>query len=94
MGLDFDKVSPEEQEYSIHEPTPWPTWSDEGQKFTEFMKGQYKLRCEIGRELVSHIADAFGLAPNFFDKWYERDTLSTFSINHYCPRSRGLVNND
>ena len=30
MGFDYDKVSPNEQEYMIHEPTPWPTWSEEG----------------------------------------------------------------
>lgn len=30
MGMDFDKVSPNEQEYMIHEETPWPTWSEEG----------------------------------------------------------------
>lgn len=30
MGYDFDKVSPEEQEYQIHEQTPWPTWTEEG----------------------------------------------------------------
>ena len=30
MGYDFDKVSPEEQEYSIHEETPWPNWTEEG----------------------------------------------------------------
>lgn len=36
MGYDFDKVSLEEQEYSIHEETPWPIWTEEGRKFTEF----------------------------------------------------------
>jgi len=52
------------------------------------------LRCTIAREILKHIAEGFGLEPNFFDKWYERDTLSTYSVNHYCPRNRGLVNND
>jgi isopenicillin N synthase-like dioxygenase len=48
----------------------------------------------VAKEILNHIADAFNLPTDFFDKWYERDTLSTFSVNHYCPRSRGLVNND
>jgi isopenicillin N synthase-like dioxygenase len=94
MGLDFDKVSPEEQEYTIHEATPWPTWSEEGQQFTAFMKSQYQLRCTVAREILSHIAEGFGLEATFFDKWYARDTLSTFSVNHYCPRNRGITQND
>jgi len=52
------------------------------------------LRCNIAREVLTHIADGFGLDTNFFDKWYERDTLSTFSVNHYCPRDRGITKND
>jgi isopenicillin N synthase-like dioxygenase len=92
MGMDFDKVSPGEQDYQIHEETPWPIWvQDGGQEFTDFMKGQYKLRCSVAREILKHIADGFGLDSNFFDKWYERDTLSTFSVNHYCPRNRGIT---
>jgi isopenicillin N synthase-like dioxygenase len=94
VGMDFDKVSPEEQEYSIHEATPWPAWSEEGEKFTEFFKKQYALRCEVGREIVSCIAEGLGLKEDFFDKWYARDTLSTLSYNHYIPRSRGVVKND
>lgn len=94
MGMDFDQVSAEEQEYQIHEQTPWPTWREDGVEFTKFMKSQYKLRCEIAREILRHIAIAFKLEPNFFDQWYERDTLSTFSVNHYCPRSRGITQND
>jgi isopenicillin N synthase-like dioxygenase len=58
------------------------------------MKSQYQLRCSIAREILRHISDGFGLESNFFDKWYERDTLSTFSVNHYCPRDRGITQND
>lgn len=94
MGMDFDKVTPEEQEYSIHEQTPWPVWCEEGIQFMAFMKHQYQLRCTVAREILRHIADGFELESGFFDKWYERDTLSTFSVNHYCPRSRGITLND
>lgn len=94
MGLDYDKVTPPEQEYILHEETPWPTWSEEGREFTEFMKGQYALRCKVATEILMHIAIAFKLEPTFFDKFYERDTLSTFSVNHYIPRNRGVTNND
>jgi len=52
MGMDFDKVTPGEQEYQIHEETPWPTWCEEGIQFTEFMKGQYKLRCAVAKEIL------------------------------------------
>ena len=44
--------------------------------------------------MLELIAEGLGLDPNFFDKWYERDTLSTYSINHYMPRDRGVVKND
>jgi isopenicillin N synthase-like dioxygenase len=94
MGLDFDKVTPPEQEYILHEETPWPTWSEEGREFTAFMKDQYELRCRVAREILMHIAIAFKLDPQFFDKFYDRDTLSTFSVNHYCPRDRGITKND
>jgi len=58
------------------------------------MKHQYQLRCTVAREILRHIAESFDLDSNFFDQWYERDTLSTFSVNHYCPRDRGITKND
>ena len=58
------------------------------------MEGHYHLRVKIASELVGIIAEGLGKPADFFDKWYNHDTLSTFSINHYVPRSRGLVNND
>lgn len=94
MGLDYDLVSEEEREYSLHERTPWPMETEEERKFTEFMNEHYHLRVRVASELVSIIAEGLGKSPDFFNKWYERDTISTFSINHYCPRSRGLVKND
>lgn len=30
MGLDYEMVSEEEQQYSLHEPTPWPVDTEEG----------------------------------------------------------------
>lgn len=94
MGLDYEKVTEEEKEYVLHEETPWPTWSEQGLEFTEFMKSQYKLRCSVASEILKHIAKAFDLDPAFFDQFYAHDTLSTFSVNHYCPRNRGITQND
>ena len=43
---------------------------------------------------MSVIAEGLGKSPDFFDQWYENDQLSTYSINHYMPRDRGIVKND
>ena len=94
MGLAYDLVSEEEKEYSLHEETPWPDETEDGQKFKDYMQGHYNLRVKVASELVGIIAEGLGKSPDFFDRWYSHDTLSTFSINHYAPRSRGLVNNN
>ncbi len=66
-GLDIEDVSEEEKEYSLHERTPWPEWSDEGKQFTAYMKEHYKLRVSVAAELMSIIAEGLGKSPNFFD---------------------------
>ena len=94
MGLDLEEVRPDEREYSLHEQTPWPDYNDEAKEFTAYMKEHYKLRVRVASELVSLIAEGLGKTPDFFDGWYEHSTLSTYSINHYMPRDRGVVKND
>lgn len=94
MGMDYEDVTEEEKEYSLHEATPWPEYCEEGKAFTAYMKEHYKLRVKVASELVSVIAEGLGKPADFFDQWYSHDTLSTFSVNHYIPRGRSQVKND
>ena len=94
MGLDYEEVSEEEKLYSLHEPTPWPETTEEGKQFTAFMKDHYKLRVSVASELMSVIAEGLGKSSDFFDHWYKNDHLSTYSVNHYMPRERGITKND
>ena len=71
MGSDYDLISEEEREYSLHEKTPWPEQSDEAKLFTAYMKEHYALRVKVSTELVSLIAEGLGKNPNFFDQWYK-----------------------
>ena len=56
------------------------------------MIDHYELRHKTGMYLMSCIAEGLGKPSDFFDRWYEKDTLSTFAANHYAPRSRATVN--
>lgn len=67
MGMDYEDVSEEEKEYSLHESTPWPDYSDDARAFTAYMKEHYKLRVRVSSELVSLIAEGLGKQPDFFD---------------------------
>lgn len=58
------------------------------------MKNHYQLRVRVASELMSVLAEGLGKSPDFFDHWYKNDHLSTYSINHYMPRDRGITKND
>jgi len=41
IGLNYDRVSAEEKQYSLHEATPWPSDTEEGKQFKSFMESYY-----------------------------------------------------
>lgn len=86
IGLDMGKVSKEEQQYSLHEDTPWPK-VDGGDKFKEFMDKHYDVMHKLGIKIMSHIALGLGKPADFFDGWFLNNTCSTLRIIHYLPRS-------
>lgn len=93
MGYDYDLISPEEQRYALYERTPWPE-GEEGKAFRTYMERYYKLMHRLGMKIMEHIAEGLGKPTNFFDKWFEKDTLSTLRTIHYLPRSSEVVKSD
>lgn len=56
IGLDLYKVSREEQQYSLHEETPWPANIDGVDEFKAFMTKHYDVMHRLGIKVMSHIA--------------------------------------
>eukprot|EP00351_Strombidinopsis_sp_SopsisLIS2011_P005459 CAMPEP_0116888008 /NCGR_PEP_ID=MMETSP0463-20121206/22783_1 /TAXON_ID=181622 /ORGANISM="Strombidinopsis sp, Strain SopsisLIS2011" /LENGTH=163 /DNA_ID=CAMNT_0004551849 /DNA_START=359 /DNA_END=850 /DNA_ORIENTATION=+ len=42
-------------------------------------------------KLISYLAVGLGKEKDFFNKWFEKDSLSTFRSIHYLPRKSGVV---
>lgn len=93
IGLDWAQVSEEERRYPLHEETPWPA-VEGGEEFKAFMTKHYDVMHKLGMKVMSHIAEGLGQPAGYFDKWFARDTCSTFRIIHYLPRSADLVQQD
>lgn len=91
MGLEYSKVTEAEKGCPVHEETPWPAAGEEGLRFREFVETKYEERLQLASELMGCVATGLGKPADFFDNWYKEDTCSTFSANHFVPRSRGLV---
>ena len=93
VGLDYDQVSKSEKKYPLQEPTPFPP-SDKDNKFKNFVNNHYQTMQNLSLKIMSYLAEGLGLELDFFDKWFEKDSLSTFRMIHYLPRSSGVVKND
>lgn len=86
IGLDLAKVSDEEQQYSLHEETPWPA-CDDAEEFKLFMMKHYGVMHKLGIKVMSHIAIGLGKPAEYFDTWFMENTCSTLRIIHYEPRT-------
>ena len=91
VGLDWAQVSDDEKRYPLHEETPWPEGAE---AFKSFMLKHYDVMHKLGMKVMSHIAEGLGQPAGYFDKWFARDTCSTFRIIHYLPRSVDVVKQD
>lgn len=45
----------------------------------------------LAMKLVSYLAIGMGKDRDFFNSWFEKDSLSTFRSIHYLPRAAGVV---
>lgn len=43
---------------------------------------------------MTHIAEGLGKPSDFFDKWFQENTCSTFRVIKYLPRSESVVDSD
>mmetsp|Transcript_66344 Transcript_66344/g.91863 ORF Transcript_66344/g.91863 Transcript_66344/m.91863 type:complete len:120 (+) Transcript_66344:467-826(+) len=46
---------------------------------------------QLAMKLISYLAIGMGKDRDFFDSWFEKDSLSTFRSIHYLPRAAGVV---
>ena len=95
MGIDYDKVSLEEQKMPLHEYSVWPKEpAEECKEFKKFMMSYYDLMLEVGIELMSHFAEGIGLDKDYFKDWFDHDSISTFRLIHYNTRDVSGVQSD
>lgn len=48
VGLDWSRVSEEERQFPLHEPTPWPTEVEGAEEFKSFMQKHYDIMHRLG----------------------------------------------
>ena len=90
IGLDMSKVIEHEQQFSLHEDTPWPQ-VEGGDRFKAFMDAHYEAMHKLGIKIMQHVALGLEKPADFFDEWFLSNTCSTLRIIHYLPRATNLV---
>ena len=92
FGLDRDQISESERHRILYEQTPHPfPGTDEGKKFKEFCDQHFDIMLKLGIRLLGYIAKGMGYEPDYFEKWFVKDSLSTFRLIHNGPRSESIV---
>jgi len=93
MGGSIALVSEEEKQYPLVEETPFPLGQEYAHLKPHYEK-MYNLFHGLGLQLIRYLALGLGKPRDFFDKWFEKDSLSTMRSIYYKPRSESSVKSD
>ena len=93
MGTDYSEVSEEEKRQCLMEETPFPT----DERYTHLKERyihHYNQRHSIGMKLIGMIAQGLGKEKEFFNDWFEKDSLSILRTIKYTARKDSHVKTD